>query len=144
MAIAKLQKQFYSTKDYDIHNNLCVLPGLFRLVGALMVDFTWEMNVSFLSTALARHASLVCCCLPCQCEEWSYYVCSIWYWDPKRNWNQQSSSSLKAPISNPGDGITDESISTSNIQNSESCSDNFFFPCRSLQKVFHSMRVALW
>lgn len=86
------------------------------------------VNVSFLSTALARHASLVRCCLPCQREERSYYVCFVRYRDPKRNWNQQSSSSLKAPISNPGDGVTDKSISTSNIQNSESCSANSFFP----------------
>lgn len=104
------------------------------------------VNVSFLSTALARHASLVRCCLPRQREERSYYVCFVRYRDPKRNWNQQSSSSLKAPISNPGDGITDKSISTSNIQNSESCSANSFFPppCRSLQKDFCSTRVALW
>lgn len=85
-------------------------------------------EISFLLTALARDASVVCRCLPCQCEEWRYHVCFVRYWDSKRNWNQQSSSSPKTPISNPGDGIADKSISTSNIQNSESCSANFFFP----------------
>lgn len=104
-------------------------------------------KMSFLLTALARDASLVCCCLPCQREEWSYHVCFVWHWDSKRNWNQQSSPSPKTPISNPGDGVTDKSISTSNIQNSESCLANFFFPTspyRSLQKNFCSTRVALY
>lgn len=74
----------------------------------------------FHPTALAGNACLVCGSLPSQREEWGHHVCAVRHGDPERNWNQQSSASLKAPISNSGDGFPNESFSSSDIPNCES------------------------
>lgn len=47
MAISKVLKQFHFIKDYGSSTHLCVLPCLFRLIGALMIDFIWEMKQCF-------------------------------------------------------------------------------------------------
>lgn len=72
------------------------------------------------TTALAGNACLVCGSMQSQREKWSHHVSFIGHRNPKGDWNQQPSASLKAQTSHPGDGFPHQPFSSSDIAYCES------------------------
>lgn len=87
--------------------------------------------IFFSTTALVGNACMVCGGMQSQCEKWSHHVGFVRHWNPKRDWNQQPSASLKAQTSHPGDGFPHESFSSSDLAHCESMWTPSSFPCHS-------------
>lgn len=72
-----------------------------------------------MSVALGGDACLVCGGLPGQCQEWRHHVRLVGHGDPAGDRHQQCPAQAQAPPGHPGDGVTDEPLSSTYLQDCE-------------------------